>query len=124
VGACQNGFFPDSTSRQCLPCPANCDSCFSSSFCIICRTGFAAVSGACVQASTCTSSQLTYNGACVATCPQGTYADGTKCSRICADGTYWGSGVCYISCPSGLRVADACVQQCPTGTTNKSGVCA
>jgi hypothetical protein len=33
------------------------------------------------------------------------------------------SQVCYLSCPTGLRTDEACVTQCPNGTTNTNGVC-
>lgn len=123
VGACSDGFFPDATTRQCMPCSSNCLSCFSSSFCIVCNNGFQVSNGVCSAQASCPAGQLTYNSGCVRSCPIGTYSDGSRCIRICGDNTYFSSQVCFISCPTGLRTADACVSQCPQGTANQNGVC-
>jgi hypothetical protein len=122
VGTCASKFYPDSTSRQCLPCSANCETCFSSSFCIICTTGYAMVNGVCVKSTSCPANQYQYNGQCLSQCPVGTYVVGSTCNRSCPDGNYYLSQMCYISCPQ-LRTNEACVQQCPAGTSNNNGVC-
>lgn len=123
VGTCPNGFFPDATSRQCQPCSSNCVSCFSSNYCIICNTGFEMSEGICKASTSCPSSEYQYNGGCVSSCPVGTYLVGSQCFRSCPVGNFYLSQICYFSCPTGLRTNEACVTQCPAGTTNQSGVC-
>jgi hypothetical protein len=124
VGSCPSGFYPDSNTRQCASCSVNCVSCFSASYCIICNTNYQAENGVCVSTVVaCPSSQYTYKSKCFANCPIGTYSNGQSCSRICGPGTFYSNQVCYISCPSGLSTADACVAQCPAGTSNINGIC-
>ena len=123
VGSCGIGFYPDYTSRQCLPCSNNCDTCFTPSFCVVCAAGFAPVAGACHPVKACGQGQLDHQGTCVNECPSGTYSDTKKCNRICDPNTYYFDRICYISCPSGLRTADACVTQCPAGFMPNNGVC-
>jgi hypothetical protein len=106
-----------------VPCSSNCVSCFSSNYCIICGTGYEMSNGICVKTSSCTSSQYQYNGNCLSACPVGTFSIGSQCTRSCAANTYYLSQICYISCPTGLRTNEACVNQCPAGTTNQNGVC-
>lgn len=124
VGSCPSGFFPDSSSRQCQTCSANCVSCFSASYCIICNTGFTMQGGVCTASSTCPSTQYQYNSACVSSCPIGTYTQGSQCQRTCPANNYYLSQICYITCPTTLRTNEACVSTCPNGTNNTNGVCA
>jgi proprotein convertase subtilisin/kexin type 5 len=123
VGSCDNGFYPDSNTRRCLACSANCISCFNPSYCIICGTGFEMQNGVCVPSTTCSSNQFQYNGQCISSCPIGTYLVGSQCFRSCPDNNYYLSQICYLSCPTPLRTNEACVSQCPAGTTNSNGVC-
>ena len=103
VGSCASRFYPDSTTRQCISCPTNCVNCFSSSFCIICETGFQMVAGKCVKANSCPATKFEYYGQCIDTCPVGTYSIGSICYRSCPEGNYYLSQICYISCPTKLR---------------------
>ena len=123
VGTCGNGLYPDSTSRRCVPCGSNCDSCFNANFCIVCSNGFETQNGNCIRSSNCEGSQLQFNGRCVARCPVGTFALGSQCLRSCSQGLYAFNQICYPGCPTGLRTNEACVTQCPAGTTNQNGVC-
>jgi len=116
--------YPDSTSRQCLPCSANCNDCFSASFCINCASGYTMESGRCVASTTCPSGQYQYKSNCVSSCPVGTYMSGNTCVRSCTDSkNYFFNQICFPSCPTALRTADACVNNCPSGTTAVNGVC-
>ena len=123
VGTCSSKFYPDSATRKCLACAANCVTCFSSNFCVICDTGYQMVDGTCVKATTCSANQFQYEGKCVASCPIGTSTQGSTCQRSCAIGNYYLGKVCFMSCPTAFRTEEACVNSCPPGTTDNNGVC-
>lgn len=121
VGSCSASFYPDTNTRKCLACDFNCVNCFSSSFCIVCATGFSMTNGKCVASTSCSSNQFEYNGECVRACPIGTSSMGSTCFRSCPANSYYLSQICYLSCPTSLRTAEACVNQCPSGTSNANG---
>lgn len=123
VGTCAAKYYPDSITRKCLACSANCVTCFSSSYCVICDTGYAMVAGNCVASTSCPPREFQYNKACVKNCPVGTFLVGSSCFRSCPVNNYYLSQICYISCPTGLRTDEACVNNCPQGTTANNGVC-
>ena len=81
-------------------------------------------SGRCVASTTCPSGQYQYKSNCVSSCPVGTYMSGNTCVRSCTDSkNYFFNQICFPSCPTALRTADACVNNCPSGTTAVNGVC-
>ena len=123
VGACKSRYYPDSATKKCLACAANCVTCFSGSFCAICDTGYDMISGQCVKSTSCQANEYQYEGNCVARCPIGTSTQGSTCQRSCPKGNYYLGKVCFLSCPTAFRTDEACVNSCPPGTTDNNGVC-
>ena len=101
---CPYGFYEDcsSTSRRCVACDSSCDGCVlgSNADCINCKPGF-----------------IWYNDRCIsiASCPTGTFYDGTTCSRCplpyCAECL---SETICARCNRGFNVAEG---KCLPGDT-------
>ena len=96
---CGNGFFPNSNSRTCDACAANCQNCLNKDYCLTCATGFTAVDGKCIAQSRCPANQFSYNAVCVASCPSGTFTSNGRCVRSCPAGSFYFGNWCYDTCP-------------------------
>lgn len=79
----------------------------------------------CILSTVCAPPQISFQGGCITTCPDGTYQQSFTCNRICDIGTYYYQGLCYYqNCPNRLYRAEfSCVVTCPTGTTPTNGTC-
>jgi hypothetical protein len=96
---CGNGFFPNSNTRTCDACAANCQNCLNKDYCLTCANGFTSVDGKCLAQSKCSANQFSYNAVCVASCPSGTFTSNGRCVRSCPAGSFYFGGWCYDTCP-------------------------
>jgi hypothetical protein len=120
VTSCPSGYTPNSVTRNCDQCLANCQQCLSKTLCSSCAQGYILNSDqtACILSSTCTAGQVQYKSACYATCPTGTYQQGQICVRSCPADFYFFNNFCYPTCFSVTPFfdLDACFTQCPPNT--------
>jgi hypothetical protein len=124
ISTCPSGTYPNTQTRVCQSCSSNCFSCLTNTFCYACNAGYGLSNGVCITATiTCPSGQFQYNGVCYSACPAGTCAQGNFCQRTCPAGTWAYNQGCYSTCPTNHTTPDACVDNCPSGTSLVNGVC-
>eukprot|EP01016_Furgasonia_blochmanni_P023328 TRINITY_DN251_c0_g5_i1.p1 TRINITY_DN251_c0_g5~~TRINITY_DN251_c0_g5_i1.p1 ORF type:complete len:2505 (+),score=375.87 TRINITY_DN251_c0_g5_i1:195-7709(+) len=111
---CPPGYYPDTATKKCVTCPANCTNCLGAQNCIGCQNSTAVIN----------------NGSCVATCPNGTYSRNSSmgtnqiCTK-CMDGcdVCGFAGMCIKCTSPNVLLKDMCLPQCPPGFFNASGIC-
>ena len=96
VDNCGIGFYPDTPTRECLQCIANCDSCTNGDRCITCSLNyFADALRRCVLNLNCgQNQQFQYRNGCVDECPTSTIPDGDRCIEVCLEDHLFIDGFC------------------------------
>lgn len=133
---CPEGSYSDDVTTQCLSsCPAdrvivdgsNYDSCVAQ-----CPDGLTPFAGVCRLSGQCPEGQVSLQGQCEASCPEGTVERLGVCigQSFCTGqgGTVYNNEQCVEQCPAGASTYnDRCFDQCPEGTGNLGdgtcGVC-
>ncbi|KZT11145.1 uncharacterized protein LAESUDRAFT_670810 [Laetiporus sulphureus 93-53] len=121
-GVCENSVMIGNNNKfECDSCPAKCTKCEIA--------GFSAAST--TNEATCTDCVAGYvlsDGACVESCPSGTFLSPTDnltctaCDSSCS--TCVGSSTFCLSCSDSKLASDgSCVSSCPSGTFSSSGSC-
>ncbi|KCV67982.1 TKL protein kinase [Fonticula alba] len=127
--SCQARLLPQPAGESPMRCVASCASGFhaSSTGCTRCPEGCAACpddAGHCAQ---CERSHRLLDGACVPTCPQGTWEDGNRCTAChpscisCFGPDPTHCDICHADTP--LKKDSSCYETCPAGTYEKGNNC-
>ena len=122
VATCATGYYPSQSPNQCLPCPAGCTSCTSSSQCLQCNSTYFKQDSTCVASCPSIGYYTNYTGgycnpcneACTA-CNGNSIANCTVCKGsnvVLVDN--FGVGSCVATCPAGYFQSATMCNNCPS----------
>jgi hypothetical protein len=107
VDSCGVGYFQDNTTRNCIQCPSNCNTCSYSGGILVCTA--------------CNSGYYNKSGVCVLSCGVGYFQDNTtrnciQCSANCNTCSYLATILVCTACNTGYYMqAGSCVASCSIG---------
>lgn len=111
-------------TQRCELCINGCNNCTNATYCFSCYPGYLYSNNLCIQQCSSTL-PFYYNGACTATCPDGTYLMSDKitcnnCSSTCT--TCSGSATNCVKCLGAFLYNNQCVSKCPTNYYSDSNL--
>jgi hypothetical protein len=116
ISTCPINYYQSNVTIRCELCINGCNNCTNATYCYSCYPGYFYSNNLCIKQ--CSSTLIYYyNGACTATCPNGTYLMSDKvtcnnCSSNCA--TCSGTATTCLKCVGGYLYTGGCVTTCPT----------
>ncbi|CDW72739.1 UNKNOWN [Stylonychia lemnae] len=128
---CNDGYYPDDLTNQCLMCHYSCDTCsgYGPDKCVICADGFNRRGQYCVEK--CADSEFEVNGVCKSCDSKCSTCYGTQETQCytCSENTetqlgyYYFSNSCLVKCPDGYypdnfaKTCRKCRPECATCTS-------
>jgi hypothetical protein len=128
--ACYEGFFLNSTNKQCQECPAGCDEC-NENGCLSCNLSYVLDQSVCrpcpgfvnqTGCHSCLDNCATCNETSCFSCQDGYFIKDKTCQACQTDCGVCNSTQC-IECTKGALYNGSCVEQCPEGFEEIENMC-